>query len=255
MKLQLWRNATLQLKIHNSTFLIDPMLGGKGTLGKFPWTSDQRENPLVELPFSNDQLRNKLKSIDAVFVSHLHPDHWDEAAINLIDKSTLIICPSAVSEAIASYGFKNIHVLNEQLIFDEITLDITNGQHGTGEIRQKMGEVSGLVLQHGGISVYIAGDTVWCEDVRKVIDTYSPKHIVVAGGAATFAIGDPVTMTAQQIQELAGYAPDSMIWITHLESISPCSEDRTFLTDFLHSHGLQDQCRILNDGEEVELLG
>ncbi len=253
MKLQLWRNATLQLNIDNSTFLIDPMLGEKGSFGVFPWTDDQRLNPLVDLPFSDDQLREKLDRIDAVFVSHLHPDHWDEAAVQQIDKTTPIICPSAVIEAITAYGFQNTLELNNQISFNQIKIYLTNGQHGTGEIEEKMGQVNGLVFQHQDNTVYVAGDTIWCHDMKNAIDTHQPKHIIVAGGAATFAIGKPVTMTAQDIKELATYHPNSTIWITHLEAISPCKEDRIYLTDFLELNHLQEQCYVLNDGEEVEL--
>lgn len=253
MKLQLWRNATLQLAIHDCTFLIDPMLGKKGSFGIFPWTDDKRENPLVELPFSDDELKTKLTGIDAVLVSHLHPDHWDETAINLIDKNISVICPATIRSAIAYYGFQQILPLQEQLTFRGIKLYLTDGQHGTGEIGEKMGRVNGFVFQYQNETIYVAGDTIWCQEVREAIDNHHPKHIIVAGGAATFAIGKPVTMTGQDIKALALYASHSNIWITHLEAISPCREGRPELTNFLRANHLKDQCKILHDGEEVQL--
>ena len=45
MKLQLWRKATIQLKIENSTTLIDPILREKGLLELFhvlKWICNQR---------------------------------------------------------------------------------------------------------------------------------------------------------------------------------------------------------------------
>lgn len=150
MKLQLWRNATLQLEIHDTTFLIDPMLGAKGSFGAFPWTDDSRANPLVDLPFPAEELNAKLGGIDAVFVSHLHPDHWDAAAVELLDKNTFILCPATIAETIASYGFLNILELPHQHHFGDIGLHLTHGQHGTGEIGQKMGPVNGVVLRIRG---------------------------------------------------------------------------------------------------------
>ncbi|WP_162415613.1 MBL fold metallo-hydrolase [Cyclobacterium roseum] len=254
MKLQLWRNATLQLKLNSSQLLIDPMLGNKGSFGEFPWTNDNRENPLVDLPFSNSELALKLKNIDAVFVSHLHPDHWDEAAVNLLSKSTPIICPEPIAQAIASYGFNDVQPFQTEKSFNDINLHLTTGKHGTGEIGQKMGLVNGLILNHNNQKVYFAGDTVWCDDVKEAIDKHQPQHIIVAGGAATFAIGEPVTMTAEHIQQIARSAPGTKIWVTHLEAISPCTENRAFLSSFLQSHNLENQCKILKDGEEAELL-
>ena len=253
MHIQLWRNATIQITIDNTNVLIDPMLGEKGSIGPFPFTHDQRKNPLVPLPFSEEKLRKKLERIDAVFVSHLHPDHWDEAAIGLIEKTTKIICPEPLAKTIASYGFQNIISLNDQITLDNIQLHLTNGQHGTGDIGEHMGQVNGIVLEHHNLKLYIAGDTIWCPEVKKAIIEHRPQHIIVAGGAATFAIGDPVTMTGEDIKALCKYAPKASIWITHLEAVSPCREDRTLLTEYLKSNGLLNQCKILADGEEVEL--
>lgn len=253
MKLQLWRNATLQITTQETNLLIDPMLGNKGSLGVFPGTNDDRENPLVDLPFTSSELQTKLSTIDTVFVSHLHPDHWDEAAVNLIDKTTPIICPAPIAEAISGYSFLNIQPIQEEVQFNDLELHLTNGQHGTGEIGKKMGLVNGLVIKHQNQKVYVAGDTIWCQDVKEAIDTHKPNHMIVAGGAASFALGEPVIMTAQHIKELAAYSPDATIWITHLEAISPCTEDRAFLSQFLQANNLQHQCKILGDGEEVAL--
>ncbi|MEQ8524697.1 MBL fold metallo-hydrolase [Gracilimonas sp.] len=254
MELQLWRNATLQLDIQDLTILIDPMLGKKGSFGAFPWTSDKRKNPIIDLPFGIDDLKKKLLSIDMVFVSHLHPDHLDETAIKLINKSTAVICPKVISEPISSYGFSNIIELEDKLTLDKTVLHLTEGKHGEGKIQEKMGQVNGLVIQYQDRNIYIAGDTIWCSEVKKNIDIHKPDHIIFAGGAATFSIGEPVTMTATDIKELASYSKNSTIWITHLEAVSPCVEDREFLNVFLKENNLSKQCKILNDGEKVKLF-
>lgn len=253
MKLQLWRNATIQLTINEVMFLIDPMLGKKESFGIFPWTDDQRKNPLVNLPFTDDELASKLRQIDVVFVSHLHPDHWDEAAINLIDKTTPLVCSTLIADAIASYGFNNILEIRKHMTLGAIKLHLTDGQHGTEEIGEIMGKVNGVVFEHHNNSVYITGDTIWCQDVKEAINQYQPQHIIVAGGAATFAFGGAVTMTAEDIQQLANSAPTSTIWITHLGAVSPCKEGRQYLEEFIIKNDLIDQCIILTDGEETEL--
>lgn len=40
------------ISVNRKKILVDPMLGAKGSLGKFPWTDDLRQNPLVGLPFT-----------------------------------------------------------------------------------------------------------------------------------------------------------------------------------------------------------
>jgi L-ascorbate metabolism protein UlaG (beta-lactamase superfamily) len=164
-----------------------------------------------------------------------------------------VICPHSIAGKIASHGFANTKEINTQLTFNGINLHLTEGQHGLGEIGEKMGQVNGLVFQHNNHSVYVAGDSIWCKEVKEAIDTYQPKHIILAGGAATFAIGKPVTMTAEGCLKVAAYAPNATIWVTHLDSVSPCREDRNYLNSFIKANGHQEQCKILADGEEVEL--
>lgn len=254
MRTQLWRNATLKLTINNTNFLIDPMLGEKGSFGLFPWTKDGRMNPLVNLPFTKEELNNELEDIDAVIVSHLHPDHWDEAAVNLLDKKTPLICPTGIASQIKSSGFSNVREIESTLSFEGIEIDLTAGQHGTGEIGSKMGEVNGFVLKYSNNAIYIAGDTIWCKEVQNAINKYNPKHIVVAGGAATFSFGNPVTMTFDDIKNVASFANESKIWITHLEAISPCKENRSNLRKLLKSSNLEKQCILLEDGEKSDLM-
>ncbi|MBP1163905.1 L-ascorbate metabolism protein UlaG (beta-lactamase superfamily) [Chryseobacterium sp. PvR013] len=253
MKLQLWRNATLLLNIDGISILIDPMLGEKGSMGKMPMTDSELLNPLVNLPFSKDELLKKLQGIDAVAVTHLHPDHWDAAAIELLDKNIPIICSGIISDQISKQGFTNVIAVNDQLQWKNIEISTTKGQHGTGEIGEKMGIVNGFVFKTEHTSVYIAGDTIWYDEIAQEIDKHNPQHIIVAGGAATFSVGDPIIMTSEDIVKVCEHAPESTVWITHLEAVSHCREDRKFIQGKITEKGLENQCFILKDGEEVSL--
>ncbi|RXM38997.1 MBL fold metallo-hydrolase [Chryseobacterium sp. CH21] len=253
MKLQLWRNATLLLNIDGISILIDPMLGDKGSMGKIPMTDSELLNPLVDLPFSREELKKKLEGIDAVAVTHLHPDHWDAAAVELLDKNIPVICSNVIADYIAEQGFTNILIVNDQLQWKNIEISTTKGQHGTGEIGEKMGIVNGFVFKKEDQSVYIAGDTIWYEEIAQEIDKHKPQHIIVAGGAATFSVGDPIIMTSEDIKKVSTYAPESTIWITHLEAVSHCGEDRKFIQEKINENELKERCFVLNDGEEAEL--
>lgn len=253
MKLQLWRNATLLLNIDGISILVDPMLGEKGSLGKFPMVDNELLNPLVDLPFGKEELNQKLKNVDAVAVTHLHPDHWDTTAIELLDKNIPIICSSLISEQIAEYGFTDIIALNDSVQWRNIEITTTKGQHGTGEIGEKMGIVNGFVFKTENKSVYIAGDSIWYNEIAQEIEKHQPQHIIVAGGAATFLVGDPIIMTSEDIIKVCEHAPEATVWVTHLESVSHCKEDRKFIREKISKNRLEKRCFILDDGEEVEL--
>lgn len=249
MKLQLWRNATLVLTIGEKQILIDPMLGPKGSLGPFPMTGNELLNPLVDLPFSEEELKEKLSEIDAVAVTHLHPDHWDEKAMELFDKNIPLLCPEIIAEQISQAGFTNIISIKDTLTWENISISITEGRHGTGEIGEKMGEVHGFVFKTEDIATYIVGDSIWYEGIAAEIDKHQPQNIIVAGGAATFVVGDPIIMTAKDIIEVCRHAPDASVLVTHLEAVSHCKEDRAFIQQVIHENNLQNRCFVLKDGE------
>ena len=46
-------------------------------------------NPLVDLPMPVEDIIN---GIDAVIVTHLHLDHWDDIAKEVLPKRNKIIC-------------------------------------------------------------------------------------------------------------------------------------------------------------------
>lgn len=253
MKLQLWRNATLLLNIDGTSLLIDPMLGTKGSLGKFPMTDNELLNPLVDLPFTREELIKRLQSIDAVVITHLHPDHWDPEAIKLIDKEVPILCSSGISNEITQQGFHNVIAIDDFIIWNTITISLTKGQHGTGEIGEKMGTVNGFVFNKDNQAVYIVGDSIWYNDIAEEINHHKPQYIVVAGGAATFSIGDPIIMTSEDIIKVCEFAPEAKILVTHLEAVSHCKENRNFIRETLDSKGYSNQYFIPKDGEEINL--
>lgn len=253
MEFQLWRNATVLLTVNTTSFLIDPMLGKKASFGVFPWTADTRLNPLVDLPFSPRQVIRYLKETDAVIITHLHPDHWDADAIALLDKNLPVICPAHIAATVTAYGFTNVRAIDSSLNFKGVQLWLTPGKHGTGEIGEKMGMVNGFVLSSGSESIYVAGDTIWCDDVRATIEKYRPQYIAVAGGAATFDTGDPVTMTTGHIGMLCTAFPEIHVLVTHLEAISTCTENRKCIRRKIAGRNFYDRCHIPEDGETLYL--
>ena len=77
------RSATSIISYANKRFLIDPMLAPQGTYPAVPYTvSTGKGNPDCELPCPVENLFD----IDAVIVTHMHFDHFDEVAAKLLHK-------------------------------------------------------------------------------------------------------------------------------------------------------------------------
>ena len=73
--IQLIRHATVLIKINNLTFLIDPMLSSKNGLDPIQNCGNDIRFPMVELPVNNEELDKMLSEVDAVVITHIHPDH------------------------------------------------------------------------------------------------------------------------------------------------------------------------------------
>ncbi|UYX55625.1 MBL fold metallo-hydrolase (plasmid) [Bacillus thuringiensis] len=248
MDIRLIRNATLVLHYGDKKFLIDPFLAEKGSIPPFPNTPNQHMlNPLVSLPTSIEEIIQ----VDAVIITHLHPDHFDQIAKEVLPKDIKIYAQNEKDvEAIKKEGFQNVEALTNAINMGSITLTKTDGKHGTGDIGHLMGEVSGVVFKHPNEkTLYIAGDTIWCTDVQKVLKTHNPEVIVVNGGAAQFLQGNPVIMTKEDIYQTHMEAQHSTIVVTHMEAVNHCLLTRKELKDFINEKRLSNNILVPSDGE------
>jgi hypothetical protein len=106
----------------------------------------------------------------------------------------------------------------------------SGGQHGTGEIAEAMAPVSGFVLSAPGEPVvYIAGDTIWCDEVGRALTTHAPDVVVVNAGGARFNEGDPITMTPADVIDVAEAAPGAQVVAVHMDAINHCVDTRADL--------------------------
>lgn len=248
MKLQLIRHATMMIEVSSHRILVDPVFSQAGTLEPIPGVANLSANPLVELPVDPSSLIDAA----AILVTHTHVDHFDQAAIDLLPRGTPIFCQPEDREKILAYGYTCVKAVDTSLIWNGIEIIRTSGQHGTGKIGQKMGPVSGFVLQSAGEpTTYIAGDTIWCPEVQTAIEKYSPPIIVVFAGCAQFSAGGPITMGLDDIKQVCLHARDARVVVVHLESWNHCTLTRSDLFDYLEQNSLSKQVCIPSNGEEI----
>ncbi|MCR8644625.1 MBL fold metallo-hydrolase [Paenibacillus sp. N1-5-1-14] len=246
MQIRLIRHATLWVEYADVQFLIDPMFSDKDVNPPIVNSSNTRRNPLVPLQMPIDEISNP----DVVLVTHLHQDHFDQAAIAAIPKHIPIICQPGNETSIQVNGFADVTSVEQTYNFQGITIIRTSGQHGTGEIGEKMGRVSGFIFQaEGEPTLYIAGDTIWCDDVRLALESYQPDVTIVNSGGAQFNVGDPITMDANDVIQVSQFAPYTKVIAVHMDTINHCLVTRRDLRERLIAERVIDQVVIPQDGE------
>ncbi len=247
------RNATVIISYAGKRILVDPMLSAKGTYPGFEGTANSHlRNPLVELPIPMNQIIN----VDAVIVTHLHPDHWDDEAQEQIPKDMLIFCQNQKErEYFEKGGFTNVRLLEDKTEWEGITMIKTSGMHGTPETVKAidiLDEVCGVILKHPAEKViYLAGDSVWNDSVKESIDKYDPAVIILNAGGAVVEGFPPIIMDEKDVEAVVDYTNDAQIITTHHEAVNHCLTTRESLSDFLKTRDKALRVNSPLDGEFV----
>jgi L-ascorbate metabolism protein UlaG (beta-lactamase superfamily) len=248
VKLTLIRSATLRVEIAGATLLVDPQLDPAGAREAVPDTLNPRPTPLVGLPEPAEAVASGL---DAVLVTHLHRDHFDDTARALLPRSLPLFCQPHDTERLHADGFIDVRPVHGDAMLGDLLITRTEGHHGTGEIGARMAPVSGFVLAAPGEpTVYIAGDTILCDEVRTAIAEYAPAVVVVNASAAQFNEGGPIVMDNDDVVALAREARDARIVAVHFETVSHSTETRADLRSRLAEEGVTNVA-VLEDGETL----
>jgi L-ascorbate metabolism protein UlaG (beta-lactamase superfamily) len=247
MKLQLVRSATLRVEVAHRRFIIDPYLAARHSRPSF---SGKSPNPLVDLPFSP---QDAVAGIEMALISHLHSDHFDSAAQELLSKDTPILCQSGDEGQIASKGFRQVTPVSDRLSWHGITITRTPCQHGSGAVLAEMGRASGFIIQADGEpTVYWTGDTIWNDSVADIVATARPQIIVTHSCGAVWGDGILIVMDAAQTIEVCRAAPSSVVVATHMDSLDHATVSRAELRHFAEAQGIRrEQLLIPADGETL----
>ena len=225
------------------------MLSPAGVAPPVPNTPNQAPNPLVDLP--PDALQSIGKA-EAILVTHLHSDHLDPGAIDLLPKARPVVCQPEDEEALRGHGFRDVRPVDGAIDLDGISVARTPAQHGRGAIGEQMAPASGFIVRvQGDKEVYIAGDSIWCDEVDQVIADHCPEVIVVNAGAAQFLEGGPITMDAEDVVNTVQAANGSPVVAVHMEAVNHCLLTRDELRDALEVEGVADRVYVPADGETL----
>ncbi|CAN7682863.1 MBL fold metallo-hydrolase [Rhizobium sp. LjRoot30] len=209
--------------------------------------NSEERNPFVHLPFPIEDILD----VDAVIVTHLHEDHWDEAARNLVPKNLPLFAQNdADARTIRSQGFTDVRVLGDTLQFNGVQLIKTGGRHGTDAAYAvagaPLGEVCGVVFKHPDMkTVYLAGDTIWDDNVAGVLAAHKPEIAILnTGDAKIVGLDDGIIMGTADVLSVHKAAPETILIASHMEAVNHCTVMRAQLRAFARTEGFATQLRF-----------
>lgn len=251
MRLRLVRHATLLLEYNGRRLIVDPMLDDAGARPAIQHSPNPRKNPLVPLPLPIEEL---VAGVEGILVTHTHSDHWDEGAARLLGKELPLFGQVEDESKFRDRGFRRVQAVGASAAWNGIEIFRIGGQHGRGEIGKAMAPVSGFVLRaQGEPVVYVAGDTIWCEEVEQALRNYRPAVVIVNAGGAQFLEGGAITMNADDVIATCQALPSARVVAVHMEAINHCLLTRADLAFQLEAARVSGQVEISADGEWANL--
>jgi len=252
MKIHHFRNATMVLETNDTVLLVDPMLGPQGTMPPLAFFRFKpKRNPMVPLP---ENCQAILEKVTHCLITHLHPDHLDKDAITfLVEKNIPVSCSILDSKALKKKGVNVVQEIEywKRTDFLKGKIEGIPARHGYGFVAKPAGNVMGFYMElPGQPSIYLSSDTIYTDDVDKVLREYQPTMSVVAAGSGQFDVFKPLLMTMEDIVRFTKNAPGKVV-ANHMEAINHCPTTRKELAQNLKKQGLLEKTYIPEDGQTI----
>lgn len=248
------RNATIKLYYPGVTFMIDPWLMNicdSVERDRAVASHSFIPKPICSLPASAEELTS---DVDYYLLTHFHPDHFSTDYLPV--DATFICQNDADARQLKELGYTNLRWFHEETMqISGVTIYRTDARHGENkDTVMRMGPGSGFVFICGGEKiVYLAGDTVYYDGVRAVINRFQPDVMIVNACDARIKTGRLI-MNVDDVKKACDCRPDTSVIASHMDAVSHAHLTREQLRKELADTRYAEQVLIPGDGERIEII-
>ena len=234
---------------------------GSGSCGNGYIFSFEGQSILVDCGYSFKQMLLRMEQggftldpVQALFLTHLHPDHFDMASDGTagakLDKSVpLFVQNEREVGVMKKSGFADVRMLTDDgVTFNGVTLKRTYAKHGT---KEPCGPASGIFFTAPGEkkTLWILGDTIWCDEVAKTMAELKPDVVILNACAAQLKTYGRLIMDDSDVESVCRAAPNATVIASHMDTVAHASLTRKTLKAALERRGLVSRVLMPDDGE------
>jgi L-ascorbate metabolism protein UlaG (beta-lactamase superfamily) len=258
--LQFVGNATVLLRVAGLTILTDPNFVPKGTeipLG-YGLTTTRLTDPAM--------LFEDLPALDAVLLSHLHADHFDELVEERLARTVPIVTTPQAATALREKGFERTLPLEtwerHELSGRDGHVRITSlpGRHAPGPLEIALPDVMGSLLEIWPASavdttgpaaqrLYITGDTIMYNGLNEIPKRAGEIDLALVHLGGTRVMGVTVTMDADQGVELIRLVDPRLAAAIHYDDYEAFKSPIEDFVAKVREAGLAERVTVLRRGE------
>lgn len=147
-------HSSILLQLSGVNVLIDPVFADR-----IAWIYPRHAPPGLTV--------DELPPIDAILISHSHPDHLDFPSIARLPREATAIVPHGLGKLFTQRLFARVVELDwwESTVLNGLTFTFTPARHWSRRTPFDFNRSlwGGFVIQSPTASIYCAGDTGWCD--------------------------------------------------------------------------------------------
>jgi L-ascorbate metabolism protein UlaG (beta-lactamase superfamily) len=252
-------NATTLIRYNGFTLLTDPNFlhrGERAHLG-YGITSKRLTDPAIE--------PDDLPPLDAIVLSHLHGDHWDQVAERSLDPATPIITTPHAAHRLRRRGFERavgLKTWEEHSLRNDhgaLTITSTPARHARGTVESLLPPVMGSVLEfrhegHVDLRLHISGDTLLDRRLREIAERFPDLDVGIVHLGGTKLLGlFPASMDGAEGADWAGLLEPGLVLPVHFDDYPVFTSPIEDFLSHMRLAGLDDRVIRLDRGETYTL--